>query len=143
MLHDRTAFYGLSLIAQTPDGAMSLKDFGWETYRVRSHSIPATIANTDTYQCVERRLSRIGTMVSTRKSLSSSTSPSLSVSTSIDEEPVKRDIRLADTIDRSEVIPRSFQDDASLRNVKVKRSVTMPSTIELQSNDEATNRHGK
>jgi hypothetical protein len=59
----------LSLIAQTPDGAMTLKDFGWETYRVRSHSILSSVANTDTYQGVERRLSKTGTV-------SSSSSPS-------------------------------------------------------------------
>lgn len=69
-LYFSTAFYALSLIAQTPEGAIALKDFGWETYRVRSHSIPSSIANTDTYQSGERRIPKGATTLSPSKSVS-------------------------------------------------------------------------
>jgi len=55
------AFYAISLIAQTPYSGMSLKDFGWKTYRVRSHSIPTSVSNTDNYHSAKKRISKCGT----------------------------------------------------------------------------------
>jgi hypothetical protein len=130
LLHS-TAFYGLSLIAQTPDGAMTLRGFGWETYRVRSHSITSSITNTDTYQGLERRLSKIAALAS----------PTISISPTINDNVVKREVNpSADT-------PKHFrfsQDkELMLPELKAKRSLTMPTDILLSSDEIPKMRHGK
>jgi len=118
-----TAFYGLSLIAQTPDGAMSLKDFGWETYRVRAHSIPTSIANTDTYQCAERRMSKLAALSPPIKTISPTVNDTTSKSES--SEPVTADV--AGHFQFNE-----YQDSV-VPETKSKRSLTMPSSILLNS----------
>ncbi|CAF3712397.1 unnamed protein product [Adineta steineri] len=126
-----TAFYGLSLIAQTPDGAMSLKDFGWETYRVRAHSIPSSIANTDSYQCAERRLTKTGT---TTSSSSTTASKNISQQTSV----ISNEPSTADVYGRHRSNPLQ---DSVVPEVKSKRSFTMPSSICLNSTDKTDVRH--
>ena len=121
----RTAFFGLSLIAQTPDGAVALKDFGWETYRFRAHSIPTSLANTDAYQCAERRLSKLSTSSSTNKSTSPPSSEPVAVSV------VKRD--------RETNVTKQFRFSQFLESTqqesKAARSLTMPSSILMNSNE--------
>jgi hypothetical protein len=123
-----TAFYGLSLIAQTPDGAMSLKDFGWETYRVRAHSIPSSIANTDTYQCAEKRMSKLTIPSSSNKNLSPTSKRKSNESTTA---------HLSGKFDFNEY------QDSGLPELKSKRSLTMPSSILLNSNEIPEIRHSK
>ncbi len=128
-----TAFYGLSLIAQTPDGAMSLKDFGWETYRVRAHSISSSVANTDTYQCAERRMTKTGTVSSTHKDISQQVSVISNDNASKPEA----------TIDVSGRFRYNQVQDSIVPDVKSKRSFTMPSSISLHSNEKSDIQHGK
>ncbi len=133
--YSSTAFYGLSLIAQTPDGAMSLKDFGWETYRVRAHSIPSSIAKTDTYQCAERRISRLST---------SSKNISQQVSVTANENTSKKEInQLSPTGDVSGQFQSNQYDDSIIPEFKSTRSFTMPSSISLIPNEKSNPRRGK
>jgi hypothetical protein len=110
---------------------MTLRGFGWETYRVRAHSIPSSIANTDTYQCAERRMSK----------LTSLASPTKSISPTINDNVLKREMNpLMD-------VPKHFRfsqnQDLMLPELKAKRSLTMPTDILLNSNEIPTIRHGK
>lgn len=150
----RTAFYALSLIAQTPDGAVSLKEFGWETYRVRSHSIPTSITNTDTHQSSDRRLSRAGLLPSSpRKSISlqvtpppltTSSSPTSSITDYSTEQPSsRRENHGPLTVDVSSAFKFSQQLDPSSGDIKSKRSLTMPSSILLNVNEKNDVRSGK
>ena len=141
-----TSFYALSLIAQTPGGAMCLKEYGWETYRVRSHSIPNSISNTDTYLSADRRLSKNSLTSSPRKSISLQVTPpppSTTTTTNPLEHPMKRETHgplIAD-------VPMTFQfhlkQDLTSPEVKSKRSLTMPSTILLNANEKNDVRSGK
>ncbi|CAF1398301.1 unnamed protein product, partial [Adineta ricciae] len=139
-----TAFYALSLIAQTPDGAMSLKDFGWETYRVRSHSIPPTLANTDTYQNSERRISRgVITTSSVYKNVSVQITPPTSspaISDSVDHsvKPLTNELTYGETIP---LFRCQVYKDSTSTDVKSKRSLTLPSTISTNTNDKLEVRH--
>ncbi|CAF0773989.1 unnamed protein product [Rotaria sordida] len=131
-----TAFYALSLIAQTPDGSISLKDYGWETYRVRSHSISASVANTDTYQSAERRISKGGTTSSPRKSLSLQVSaPGSSTTNNLSENKIKFVTHEPMTVDGASSTPSNLGHDSNSSDVKSRRSLTMPSTILLNSNE--------
>jgi len=130
-LYSSTAFYGLSLIAQTPDGAMTLKGFGWETYRVRAHSIPSSIANTDAYQCAERRMSKIASLAS----------PTTSISPTINENVLKRETN--PSTDTPKHFRFSQNQDFILPELKAKRSLTMPTEILLNSDEIPEIRHGK
>lgn len=140
----RTAFYAISLIAQTPDGAISLKDYGWETYRVRSHSIPPSVASTDSYQSAERRISKCVPTSSPRKSISLQVTPPGPHPTnplldnkikSTENEPI---ITEAAPSCRSRV-----HQDSNSSEVKSRRSLTMPSTILLNSTEKTDVLHGK
>ncbi|CAF1397648.1 unnamed protein product [Adineta ricciae] len=126
-----TAFYGLSLIAQTPDGAMSLKDFGWETYRVRAHSIPSSVANTDSYQCAERRLTKTGTISSMSKTFVQQ--PKITSTDNL----TKHNINEPSTADISGRFRYLQTQDSMVPDVKSKRSLTMPSTILLNSTEKS------
>ncbi|CAF4205007.1 unnamed protein product [Rotaria sp. Silwood2] len=131
-----TAFYALSLIAQTPDGAISLKDYGWETYRVRSHSIPPSAANTDTYQSAERRISKGATPSSPRKSISLQvTPPGASTTNNQSEHKIKSSTNESLTADPVPTTRFNPRHELSLSDVKSKRSLTMPSTILLNANE--------
>ncbi|CAF1098851.1 unnamed protein product [Adineta steineri] len=143
-----TAFYALSLIAQTPDGAMSLKDFGWETYRVRSHSIPPSLAITDAYQAPERRVSRAGfSTLSSRKSVSLQVTPPTASSTTLSsmnshlEPTIKHDLNESISSDGVPSVRLNVNDDTTSSDVKSKRSLTLPSTISTNSNDKPDVRH--
>ncbi|CAF3513585.1 unnamed protein product [Rotaria sp. Silwood1] len=131
-----TAFYALSLIAQTPDGAISLKDYGWETYRVRSHSVSPSAAYTDTCQNAERRISKGATTPSPRKSISLQvTPPGPSTTNNLSDNKTKigtNEPVPADVVPITRYNPRL---ETSLSDVKSKRSLTMPSTILLNSNE--------
>ncbi|CAF3250618.1 unnamed protein product [Rotaria socialis] len=131
-----TAFYALSLIAQTPDGAISLKDFGWETYRVRSHSIPPSVANTDTCQSTERRISK-GIMASSpRKSISLQvTPPGISTINNLPDNKTSLNLNEPVTADALPTNRFNLHKDSTSSDVKSKRSFTMPSSILLNSNE--------
>jgi hypothetical protein len=116
---------------------MSLKDFGWETYRVRAHSIPTSIANTDTYQGAERRMSKIGTISSPRKSIS------VQVTQPSSDSTLRRESNEPATADVSAPFRFNKQKDSVVPDVKSKRSFTMPSSILLNSNEKTDIRHGK
>jgi hypothetical protein len=98
---------------------MSLKDFGWETYRVRAHSIPTSIANTDTYQSVERRMPKLPQLLSPNKCLS----------------PTSNDIKLKREVNKSSTDRINQNRDFPLPELKSKRSLTMPSSFLLNSNE--------
>ncbi|UJR34086.1 hypothetical protein I4U23_021496 [Adineta vaga] len=139
-----TAFYALSLIAQTPDGAMSLKDFGWETYRVRSHSVPPSLANTDTYQSSERRISRvILNNISPHKSVSLQVTPPASSATIHDssEKSTKSYLNGSTSEDAAPLLQCNVPHDSTSTDVKSKRSLTLPSTISSTTNDKLDVRH--
>ena len=127
----RTAFYSLSLIAQTPDGAMTLKGFGWETYRVRAHSIPSSIINTDAYQSNEKRLSN----------LLSPTSPTKSLSPVPTDTVFKRET--SESANGSKQFRFSHIQELGLPQLKAQRSLTMPTSILLNSNEIPPVQHGK
>ncbi|CAF3889115.1 unnamed protein product [Rotaria magnacalcarata] len=131
-----TAFYALSLIAQTPDGAISLKDFGWETYRVRSHSIPPSVANTDTCQSTERRISK-GIMASSpRKSISLQvTPPVISTINNLPDNKTSLNLNEPATADALPTNRFNLHKDSTSSDVKSRRSFTMPSSILLNSNE--------
>jgi hypothetical protein len=112
---------------------MSLKGFGWETYRVRVHSIPTSIENTDTYQCAERRMSKVSILSIPNKS----TSPTSNDNTS------KRESIGSGTGNESRKFRFSQYQDSLLPEPKVTRSLTMPSNILLNSNEIPESRHGK
>jgi hypothetical protein len=142
-----TAFFALSLIAQTSYGAMSLRDYGWVTYRVRSHSIPPSSGNTDAQQAVERRISKGGITSSPRKSISLQVTPPPPPSSTIIidsyDNTIKNDLNGSVT---TEVVPAfryNLLQDTITNDVKSTRSLTMPSTILLNSNEKNDIRHGK
>jgi hypothetical protein len=143
----RTAFYALSLIAQTPDGAMSLKDYGWETYRVRSHSIPPSLGNTDAHQSAERRISKGGITSSPRKSISLQVTPPppsiSSITIDLPDNTLKTDLNESVTTDVVPSFRYNLLQDSITADIKSKRSLTMPSTILLHSNEKSDVRHGK
>jgi len=102
---------------------MTLKGFGWETYRVRAHSIPTSIANTDTYQCAERRMSKFPALSPPIKIIS----PTVNDTTSKPEssEPVIADV--------AEHFQFNEYQDSVVPETKSRRSLTMPSSILLNS----------
>ncbi|CAF0785114.1 unnamed protein product, partial [Didymodactylos carnosus] len=144
-----TAFYAISLIALTPDGAITLKNYGWETYRVRSHSLPLNNALTDS--SLRRMSTRLITVPSplipeTLRSLSLQiTSPSTltnstssSTSTLSSKRPsisIEIPAYPADFLSPS---TSTLTDDACLDSleIKSKRSNTVPSTILLNTTSE-------
>lgn len=128
--HCRTAFYGLSLIAQIPEGAVTLKGFGWETYRVRAHSISSSIVNTDAYQSGDRQMSTIGTFPS----------PTRGILLTNNDNVVKREIN--DSTNTIKQFRFSHLQDSGLPQLKAQRSLTMPTSILLNSNEGSDNRHG-
>ena len=111
---------------------MTLRGFGWETYRVRAHSISSSIMNTDTYQGLERRVSKIAALAS----------PTKSISPTMNDTVVKRE-----TIPPSADAPKHFRfsqnQELMLPELKSKRSLTMPSDILLNSDEIPKIRHGK
>ncbi|CAF1119278.1 unnamed protein product, partial [Didymodactylos carnosus] len=145
-----TAFYAISLIALTPDGAVTLKNYGWETYRVRSHSVPLNNALTDSYQ---RRMStRLNTLPSslsnqahksfsmqvtspsplaTSASSSTSTLSSKRPSLSIEIPGIPSDLLSSSPL----VLTNAYLDNM---DVKSKRSNTVPSTIPMNTISEKT-----
>jgi hypothetical protein len=141
-----TAFYALSLIAQTPFGAMSLKEYGWETYRVRSHSIPPSVANTDNHHSIERPISKGTTSLSSspRKSISLQvTPPPPLIKTDPSDNIARRELTESIPIDVGSPYRYNLQQDSNESEVKSKRSLTMPSTILLNVSDKNDVRHGK
>jgi len=139
-----TSFYALSLIAQTPGGAMCLKEYGWETYRVRSHSNPNPQSNTDTYVSADRRSAKNGILSSPRKSFSlqvtpppntTTTTTSTITTTNSTEHPMRRDHQGPMAADVPMAFPFHLKQDLISADVKSKRSLTMPSTILLNSNE--------
>jgi hypothetical protein len=139
-----TAFYALSLIAQTPYGAMSLKEFGWETYRVRSHSIPQSVSNTDSYQSGERLISKSGPSSSPRKSMSVQvTPPQVATRTHSSDNTIKHELNEPISPDIVPSFRFNIHQDSNTSDVKSKRSLTMPSTILLNANEKTDIRHGK
>ncbi|CAF4392775.1 unnamed protein product, partial [Rotaria sordida] len=104
--------------AQTPDGATSLKEFGWETYRVRFHSILTSIANTDSYQSAQRRLSKLETI-----SLTNPNNQSILDTNFSNPTTDANSSRLKDE-------EKNFRLDWKLR-----RSLTMPENILCESNE--------
>jgi hypothetical protein len=142
-----TAFFALSLIAQTSYGAMSLRDYGWVTYRVRSHSIPPSSGNTDAQQSVERRISKGGITSSPRKSMSLQVTPPPPPSSTIiidsPDNTINNDLNGSITIDVAPAFRYNLLQDTITSDVKSTRSLTMPSTILLNANEKNDIRHGK
>ncbi len=136
----------MSLIAQTPYGAMSLKEYGWETYRVRSHSIPPSLSNTDSYHSADRRISKGGTSSSPRKSISLQVTPPPpppTAATVLTNSSIKPELNEPVS---TEMVPSDRSNphqDPSTTEIKSRRSLTMPSTILLNSNEKTDVRHGK
>jgi hypothetical protein len=106
-----------------------LKGFGWETYRVRAHSISSSIVNTDAYQSGDRRTSTIGTLSSPTRSILSTNSDNV----------VKREIN--DSTNTTKQFRFSQIQDSGLPQLKAQRSLTMPTSILLNSNEVSENRH--
>ena len=139
-----TAFYALSLIAQTPAGAMSLKEFGWETYRLRSHSIPPSVANTDGDHNTDRRFSRVELSATlARKSVSLQVTPPVPTVTFPSNALSKADSAQPLTVDVLSSTPFSFEHESIESDLKSKRSLTMPSGILLHATDKTDVRSGK
>ena len=113
---------------------MSLKDFGWETYRVRSHSIPPSLASTDTYQSAEKSISRTNISSSPNRSSLQVTSSLLST---------KHNINESKTPDVTPSIRFNLSQNSNESDIKSKRSLTMPSTILLNTNEKTDILHGK
>lgn len=135
----------MSLIAQTSYGAISLKDYGWETYRVRSHSIPPSVSYTDSYYTADQRISRGGTSPSARKSISLQVTPPPPASTSGDllMTTTRRDTMEPVSADGGSPFRFHLHQDANAGDVKSKRSLTMPSSIMLNTTDKIDVRRGK
>lgn len=123
---------------------MSLKDFGWETYRVRSHSIPPSLANTDTYHSCKRRISKSGAAISSpRKSVSLQVTPP---QPSLLRHELLNNTTKHDLNEPNDITPSlrlNLDKDSISSDVKSKRSLTMPTTISINSNDKLDVRHGK
>jgi hypothetical protein len=127
---------------------MSLKDFGWETYRVRSHSIPPSVSNTDNYQSGERRISKCGTSSSPRKSISLQVTPPPPLPTSsiiidLSDNRTKNELNEPTLVDVASGFRFNLHQDSNASDIKSKRSLTMPSTILLNANEKTDIRHGK
>ncbi len=126
---------------------MSLKDYGWETYRVRSHSIPPSVSNTDNYQAIERRISKGATSSSPGKIISFHVTPPPSSSslTTVDllEHSTRRELTEPLSVDIAPSLRYNRHQDSNSSDLKSKRSLTMPSTILLNSNEKIDVRHGK
>ena len=143
LLYFSTAFYALSLIAQTPAGAMSLKEFGWETYRVRSHSIPPSVANTDGDHNADRRISKVELSASLpRKSVSVQVTPPVPTVIPPPNPLSKRDLTQPLTVDVLSSIRFNFEQESTGSDLKSKRSLTMPSSILLNTADKSDVRSG-
>jgi len=127
---------------------MSLKEFGWETYRVRSHSIPPSVSNTDNYQIGERRISKFGTSSSPRKSISVQVTPppslpSSSIIINSSDNTTKHELNESTSADVVQGFRFNLYQDPNSSDIKSKRSLTMPSTILLNANEKIDVRHGK
>ena len=127
---------------------MSLKDYGWETYRVRSHSIPPSVSNTDNYQGGEPRLSKSGTSSSSspRKSMSLQVTPPpppAATPADILENTARRELTEPTSADVVPHFRSNIQQDSNSSDVKSKRSLTMPTTILLNVNEKTDVRNGK
>jgi len=125
---------------------MSLKDYGWETYRVRSHSIPPSVSNTDNHQSAERRISKGTTSLSSspRKSISLQvTPPPPLIKADPSENTIRHELTQPMSVDVGSSFRYSLQQDSNASDVKSKRSFTMPSTILLNANEKTDIRHGK
>jgi hypothetical protein len=124
---------------------MSLKEYGWETYRVRAHSIPPSVSNTDTYQNAERRISKGGLSSSPRKSISLQVTPPPvpSIVHDLLDNTQKRELNEPSiTVDISASLRFNLEQDALASDIKSKRSLTMPSNILLNANEKIDVRHG-
>jgi hypothetical protein len=141
---------------------MCLKDFGWETYRLRSHSIPTSVTNIDTHLSADRRASKggitntsayknialqvtpatsaVSSSLSPSPSPSSSSSSSVSISTGFKS---KNETGGTPTVDCSSLFQCQGQRDSSSADVKSKRSLTMPSSILLNVNEKNDVRNGR
>ncbi len=125
---------------------MSLKEYGWETYRVRSHSIPPSVANTDNHHSIERPISKGTTSLSSspRKSISLQvTPPPPLIKTDPSDNIARRELTESIPIDVGSPYRYNIQQDSNESEVKSKRSLTMPSTILLNVSDKNDVRHGK
>ena len=122
-----------------------MKDYGWETYRVRSHSIPPSVSYTDSYYTADQRVSRGGTSPSARKSISLQVTPPPPVSTTGDllMTTTRRDTMEPMSADVASPFRFNLQQDANAGDVKSKRSLTMPSTIMLNATEKIDVRRGK
>lgn len=113
---------------------MTLKGFGWETYRVRAHSIPSSIINTDAYQCSERRISNPMTATSP-------TTPTKPIVPGMTDTVIKRET--TDSGNTTKQFRFSHLQEAGLPQLKAQRSLTMPTNIQLNTNDSSGKRHSK
>lgn len=122
---------------------MSLKEYGWETYRVRSHSIPPSVSNTGNYQYGERRISKSGISSSPRKSISLQVTPPPPITTTdLSDNITKNQLNEPTSADVAPSFRFNLQQDSNTSDIKSKRSLTMPSTILLNANDKTDVRHG-
>lgn len=136
----------MSLIAQTSYGAVSLKDYGWETYRVRSHSVPPSVSYTDSYYTADQRISRTNTSPAARKSISLQVTPPPSTSTTSDlltTTTARRDTMEPISTDSVPSFRYNSQQDSNAGDVKSKRSLTMPATMMLNTSEKTDIRRGK
>ena len=126
---------------------MSLKDYGWETYRVRSHSIPPSVSYTDSYYTADQRISRSGTSPSARKSISLQVTPPSSQSNSTTGDLLMTTSRREKMEPMSADVAPAFrfnsQQDSNAGDVKSKRSLTMPATMMLNTTEKKDIRRGK
>jgi hypothetical protein len=126
---------------------MSLKDFGWETYRVRSHSIPPSLANTDTYHSSERLISRASTSNSSpHRNASLQVTPPASMSSitrDSSDNTTKHDLNEPITVDMIPSLRLNLHQDSISTDTKSIRSSTMSSTVSFNANEKIDVPHGK
>lgn len=120
---------------------MSLRDFGWETYRIRSHSIPASLSNTDTFYTADRRISKGGTVSSSSpgKNIALQVTPPSSAGPSDSSDQTAKQ----PSTDATPGYRFSLQHDSTPADVKSRRSLTMPSTFLVNATEKSDVRNGK
>ena len=123
---------------------MCLKEYGWETYRLRSHSSPTSYKNTDTPDSNDRRLSKAGTICySPNKNTSLyPTHSSIGTSCITNESTMRNDPHAPLSVDVSSAYQYHSNNDQLSGDLKSKRAATMPSSILVNTTEKTDIRKG-
>lgn len=123
---------------------MSLKEYGWETYRLRSHSSSTMLTHTDTQHTPTRKLPKGQPLpVSPQRQLLMQASNGSSILKSPTEQTSRQDLHTPLSIDVSSPVSSVNHGDSMIGDSKHGRSSTLPGNILVNPTDKSDVRKGK